>query len=165
MQLPPPRAPACLEIVLSMPAPAAVVQKAKATSKPKAKAKSNPTAKPKKASFKRPRLQKGRSSIWPPAPKPGITCSWEDICSVGMPSDAYPMSDTRGSKSYTVRAASGARIEVRMSKQLFYVKTPVVAEREDKCPSITWSKFGGLLNAWTEAKWAAGWDKRLHDTR
>ena len=75
------------------------------------------------------------------------------------------MSDTRGSKSYTVRAASGARIEVRMSKQLFYVKTPVVAEREDKCPSIAWSKFGGLPNAWTEAKWAAGWDKRLHDTR
>jgi hypothetical protein len=103
----PPAKPSCLDDVMDMEfTTKSVVQPGKIPAKRKGKkaAKKN-QAKKGRASFKRP--PPGRTEVKGFAKVRLLSSSWDDILLAGLPVAAYPQSESRGAKVYSVHSKSG----------------------------------------------------------
>ena len=82
-------------------------------------------------------------SPWEP-PAPG-SCPWA------------PQGEVTGSKSYTIRSETGARIEVH--RAYFYLKKFAGARDPNQSPSVCFAKHGGPEGAWAIAANLCGWSR------
>ena len=87
------------------------------------------------------------------------------MLAIGMPMEAMPAAEPRGKKSYTIKATSGAVIEVQHDNAKFYIKRAAgnVPLGAGILPSVNW-RVCGPASAWSESKRKAGtpnWEPKV----
>jgi hypothetical protein len=106
-----PARPPCLDAVMDMDfTTKSVVQPGKKPEKGKGKKtnkkqKAEKPVKLQRASFKRP--PPGRTEVKKFTKERPLSSSWDDILLAGLPVAAYPQSESRGAKVYSVQSKSG----------------------------------------------------------
>ena len=171
-----PAVPPALDAVLDMPLPPTVQQlpNEKADGQA-AKRKRIPFKRPatgllRRASFKRPMHVHSDAAVLAAASSCAApdhdthdgrswTTSLDDLFASGVPAEAFPHDEPKGSANYTVRAQNGASIQVFMKKMAFYVQHSIDASASTS-RTVSWKKHGGVEAAWEVAKSIAKWDSR-----
>jgi hypothetical protein len=76
-----------------------------------------------------------------------------------LPEDARPTKKTHGKHSYTIASVSGAKVEVLLRNQAFYVKQlgASVASEKMATQHFSWVKSDGPHGSWDEIKKTIGW--------
>ena len=76
---------------------------------------------------------------------------------VGLPSVCFPVKTPRGKYSYTLCDRRGRRVEALLKKRAFYMKSNGAAEKVPY-PTVTWSKYSSIDDAWAAVVDTIGWD-------
>ena len=85
--------------------------------------------------------------------------SYKGIYSLdGLPEAALPQEgkENQGNHSYTLTDDSGAKIEVLLKHNAFYIKK-VSSDGTGPKGQLSWAKYGGVCSAWNEALRRAGY--------
>ena len=113
--------------------------------------------KSKKASFKHTRPQRGLKAPNVASPVEGSDYKGYDVSM--LPKEALPdLTRTNlGRHSYTLRK-DDACLEVLLQKEAFFVKK-VGARGDGPTGQVSWSKYGGPVEAWKVAKQRSGYER------
>lgn len=126
----------------------------------------------KKALKKKPAAAVSAGKSEPPAPAPspsepqaGVEGSewfqrWKHILDE-LPVEAHPQRQPRGEKSYTLRAKSGARIEILVKNRAFYLKRSVLAEELKVGPNVHFLTKSSVQETWNYVKQVTGFDEQV----
>lgn len=74
-----------------------------------------------------------------------------------VPAEALPQGACKGKLNYTIRNNTGARVEVQLGNQIFFLKAAAGGHPIDAKPTVCWQKYETVQQCWDHVKTLVQW--------